>query len=406
MKPIFATMLLLTAAAGLFAQTASQIMDQTARTYANLQSLRFEARIQTVYEVRAQGTEMRSTDQSTYTVTMARPNRLRLVVRKQDGTTFTALQSDGSTLYIEDRLLQQTLRKAAPKTLREICSEQNLALAGLVQAGVGPLALMAYGDWRPFVSKPKLVRRERVGGRPTYKLTLRLQSSSVLGQMQASGTQTLWIGTQDKLIWKWEATLRLSSRQGSIVVHSRGIILRQERNPKIDAAVFTYQLPQGYKMVEWFELPTLPAESEEASLKGKPAPEFTLKDLSGKEVRLSDYKGKVVVLNIFAHWCGPCHREAPELEKDVWQAYRNREVVVLGVAIWAQSEPAKRAAEFAKQHKLTFPVLVDADNTVAGLYKVQGVPTTYIIDKQGTIHEVVIGADVAAIKRAVEALLQ
>lgn len=404
MKHILASTLLLTTSAGLFAQTAGQIMDQTTRMYASLQSLRFEARSQTVYELRLQGRERRSTTQSTYTVAAARPNRLRLALRERNGATFTALQSDGNTLYIENRRLKQTLRKTAPKTLRELYSQQNLALAGLLLVGVDPLTLMAHGDWRPFASNPKLVGRERVGGRPTHKLTLQLQSTGAFGQLQALGTQTLWIGVQDKLIWKSEIVLRLSSRGESYVLRYTATILRQERNSKINTTVFNYQLPQGYKLVERFELPSLLAET--ASLKGKPAQEFALKDLSSKEVRLSDYKGKVVVLNIFAHWCGPCHQEAPKLERDIWQAYRNREVVVLGVAVWAQSEPTKRAAEFAKQHKLTFPVLVDANGTVASSYRVQGVPTTYIIDKQGIIREVVVGADVAAIKRAIEALLQ
>jgi peroxiredoxin len=178
---------------------------------------------------------------------------------------------------------------------------------------------------------------------------------------------------------------------------------RQELNPRLQPTAFAYKPPQGYEIVSEFKMPDFGGET--SALRGQPAPEFALKDLQGNEVRLADYKGKIVVLNVFAHWCGPCRKEAPELEKDLWQAYRERDVVVLGVATWAQDNPTKRAEEFAREFKLTFPVLVDAENKVAEMYRVRGVPTTFIIDREGIVREFVVGADVAAIKRAIIALL-
>jgi peroxiredoxin len=178
---------------------------------------------------------------------------------------------------------------------------------------------------------------------------------------------------------------------------------RQERNPRLQPTTFAYKPPKGFEIVSEFKMPDFGGET--SALKGQPAPEFALNDLQGKQVRLADYKGKIVVLNIFAHWCGPCRKEAPELEKDLWHAYKARDVVVLGVATWAQDNPAKRAEAFAREFKLTFPVLVDAENKVAEMYRVRGVPTTFIIDRAGVVREFVVGADVASIKRAVESLL-
>lgn len=389
--------------AGGAAQSASQILDQTARRYANLQALRVEMRSVITYEIHAQGTEVRSTMQAVHTALMRRPNFLQLLIREQRQTAFGGgLYSDGTNLYIENAALRQTLRRDAPKTLREIYTQRTLAEASMLMIGIDPMYLSIYGDWRRAASAPKLVGRERVGNRPAYKITVRLDPSA-FEQRGITATQTLWIGVQDKLIWRSQINLRMNYQGQTLRWSFAATITRQEVNPNLSAGAFAYKLPKDFKLVERFEMPDPFAGV--AAMKGKPAQAFALKDLSGKEVRLADYKGKVVVLNIFAHWCGPCRREAPELEKDIWQAYRDRDVVVLGIATWANGDPLKQAEAFAKEFKLTFPVLVDADNKVAELYSVQGVPTTYVIDKEGVIREVIVGVDMDKLKRAIEALL-
>ncbi|GBC93896.1 Thiol-disulfide oxidoreductase ResA [bacterium HR15] len=92
--------------------------------------------------------------------------------------------------------------------------------------------------------------------------------------------------------------------------------------------------------------------------------------------------------------------------KEIWQAFRERGVAVLGIATWAHDNPVKRAQEFAKEFKLTFPVLVDEKNEVSAQYKVQGVPTTFVIDKEGVIREVIVGANLKKLKEAIQSLLQ
>jgi peroxiredoxin/outer membrane lipoprotein-sorting protein len=397
------------------AQTATQILDQTTKTYAQLQSLRLEVRSEMTAVMGSSGNEIRSTQKTTQRALAMRPNYIRLTAQ-YDQLDMTSgeigIFCDGKDLYMQNPSFQQTLKKAAPKTLRDIYTDENLQQANYMMAGLDPIYLMAYGDWRKMAGQPRLVKRERLGNRAVYRLSMPIKLPQMFQSLfqslqgvsaRTSAYQILWIGVQDRLIWQSQVVINLPDKQLPISMRFTERYTRQELNPRLQPTAFAYKPPQGYEIVSEFKMPDFAGET--SALKGQPAPEFALKDLQGKEVRLADYKGKIIVLNVFAHWCGPCRQEAPELEKDLWQAYKARDVVVLGVATWARDNPTKRAEEFAREFKLTFPVLVDAENKVAEMYKVSGVPTTFIIDREGVVRELVVGADVAAIKRAITALL-
>ena len=122
--------------------------------------------------------------------------------------------------------------------------------------------------------------------------------------------------------------------------------------------------------------------------KGAPAPNFTLPDLNGKMVSLADYKGQVVLLNIWATWCRPCVEEMPSMEK-LHQELKNEKFVILAVSI--DESGARAVLPFMKKHKLSFPALIDSAGTINSLYQTAGVPESFIIDKNGKIVEEVIG---------------
>ena len=396
------------------AQTATQILDQTTKTYAQLQSLRLDVNKMTTV-MGGSGNEIRFTQKSVQRAMAMRPNYIRLTAQyDQLGMTSDEIGifCDGKDLYMQNPSFQQTLKKAAPKTLRDIYTDENLQQANYLTVGLDPIYLMAYGDWRKMAGQPRLVKRERLGNRAVYRLSMPIKLPQMFQSLfqsqqgvsaRTSAYQILWIGVQDRLIWQSQVVINLPDKQLPISMRFTERYTRQEINPRLQPTTFAYKPPKGYEIVSEFKMPDFTGAT--SALKGQPAPEFALKDLQGKEVRLADYKGKIIVLNVFAHWCGPCRQEAPELEKDLWQAYKARDVVVLGVATWARDNPTKRAEAFAREFKLTFPVLVDAENKVAEMYKVSGVPTTFIIDREGVVREFVVGADVAAIKRAITALL-
>lgn len=115
---------------------------------------------------------------------------------------------------------------------------------------------------------------------------------------------------------------------------------------------------------------------------GSSAPDFEL-GLLGKDgtLRLSDFKGKVVVLNFWASWCPPCRWEMPDFER-MWQEYRDKDVVFLGVAV---ADFEDKALGFAEKTGVTYPLGLDATGEVAKDYGITSMPTTYFIDREGKV---------------------
>lgn len=122
----------------------------------------------------------------------------------------------------------------------------------------------------------------------------------------------------------------------------------------------------------------------EEAVKGNEAIDFTLKDPDGKEISLSDYKGKKVFLNFWATWCNPCKKEMPEMEK-IHQTYPD--TVVLAVNI----DSEKDIKGFMKNLDLTFPTVLDIDGEVNKKYNVVSIPTSFFINEKGVIEKKVVG---------------
>ena len=118
------------------------------------------------------------------------------------------------------------------------------------------------------------------------------------------------------------------------------------------------------------------AASEQIS--GK-APNFTLKSRSGKNIKLSELRGEVVMLNFWASWCGPCRQEMPLLEK-IHKKYKRLGFTLLGVNVEENSTDAKN---YLKDVKVTFPILFDKTQKTSKLYDVSAMPTTILIDRNG-----------------------
>ncbi|MEN3338765.1 MAG: hypothetical protein V7647_2441 [Acidobacteriota bacterium] len=119
-----------------------------------------------------------------------------------------------------------------------------------------------------------------------------------------------------------------------------------------------------------------------ATSKGEHAKlDITVKDMNGAPVRLADYKGKVILLNFWATWCGPCQAEIPELV-NTYNEYKDRGVVILGVSI---DDTAETLRAYAAQKRMTYPVLLMQDDVDQAYGPIFGVPVTFFIGRDGTI---------------------
>ena len=132
------------------------------------------------------------------------------------------------------------------------------------------------------------------------------------------------------------------------------------------------------------------------------APDFTLTTFDGESHTVSDYYGQVIVINFWASWCGPCELEAADLEQ-VWREYRDRGVVFLGVD-YVDTQTEARA--YLYKWNVTYPNGPDLRTVISQAYRIQGVPETYIIARDGTVAETIIGpVDYAKLTATLDRLL-
>jgi thiol-disulfide isomerase/thioredoxin len=152
------------------------------------------------------------------------------------------------------------------------------------------------------------------------------------------------------------------------------------------------------------EIAEYPGEPEDAEAAGKPAPlHFTLKDMDGADVKLASFKGKIILLNFWATWCGPCKAEIPSLVE--LQEQYEEDLVVLGFSV---DDPVEKMRPYAAQYKINYPLLVgngreDVQEAFGPLF---GIPVSVIIGRDGKIAKKHSGiATKAQIEREIKALL-
>lgn len=132
-------------------------------------------------------------------------------------------------------------------------------------------------------------------------------------------------------------------------------------------------------------VPPAPWEADE--LIGKPAPDFTLKDLEGATVSLKSLRGKVVLVNFWATWCPPCRIEMPSMN-GLYEKFKGKGLMILGVS---SDQSEEQIRKFLEKTQVTFPILLDSENTIAPIYKVIALPTSYIIDRDGVLVKKIFG---------------
>lgn len=139
------------------------------------------------------------------------------------------------------------------------------------------------------------------------------------------------------------------------------------------ALLLTALVPAAHAYAEGVALTDMPP--------GVAAPEFTLQDHDGNTHKLSDYKGKVIVVNFWATWCPPCREEMPAMQR-AWEVIQNENMMMLAIDV---GEDEDTVFEFTANYPVDFPLLMDRDSSVTRDWSVSGLPTTYIVDPEGNI---------------------
>ena len=145
--------------------------------------------------------------------------------------------------------------------------------------------------------------------------------------------------------------------------------------------------------------------ASEAQAKPSPAPDFTVYDLEGNPVKLSDFRGKPVLLNFWGSWCGPCQREMPDFQ-DYYDNYGDKVHFFIVNLTDGKKETVESASAFIAENGYTFPVYYDTDLDAAMHYGVTGLPVSYLIDAEGRFVTWVQGAmNAKMLQQAMDILL-
>lgn len=160
------------------------------------------------------------------------------------------------------------------------------------------------------------------------------------------------------------------------------------------APLFTFVIIVGlvWSPVSWAESPQLkkrPGFERGVVQVGDEAPNFSLRDLAGNVMSLSQLKGKVVLLNFWATWCGPCRVEMPAMEQ-LYRTLPRREFEILAVSTDPQGAAVTRP--FQREMGFTFPILHDSEYRVGLTYGARTIPITFVVDRRGIVRQKIFGA--------------
>lgn len=120
-------------------------------------------------------------------------------------------------------------------------------------------------------------------------------------------------------------------------------------------------------------------KEKKQAIEGDEAPDFTLSDINGSDVRMSDLRGKVVLIEFWATWCPPCRESIPAMN-EIYKRYNEKGLVILGISVDKGQNVAEDLRAFVREYSILYPVLIDSKN-INNLYGVYSIPTTFLIDK-------------------------
>jgi cytochrome c biogenesis protein CcmG, thiol:disulfide interchange protein DsbE len=332
--------------------TASEVLARVSQSYRGLKTYEIHA-TETFTNVAGRGFDVAQTK---LLLAVDAGGRLRLEREDAQNTVIVVSNGDARWSYAP-ALRQYTEQKVASGVVQDNRGDDQDAVSETQDVLVGH-----YRGIDRFGNQATLVRGAKVmsEGRMIDCYVVEIRSKDALLKM--------WVDKERFLVLRQDRTTQAGA--------SAKLEVKQfETSGPLGADVFNFTPPAGASEVEVLDVPGIPA-----SLIGKPAQEFRLRDLDGNEVAFSDLQGKVVLLDFWSTWCPPCRAELPAIAK-LYAAYRGQDVEVLGV----DDEDSDTVKRYLVKQGLSLPVLVDSNDKVHREYGCHAVPTVIVINRQGTV---------------------
>jgi peroxiredoxin/outer membrane lipoprotein-sorting protein len=317
-------------------------------------------------------------------VRFVRPKQFVVQVM-QDGKLIQSFTSDGATLTTYDAQNKTYTQKSVAKD--EPLTGGHLTFAGFAGLAMEPQFGQTVESFvQQNFEKAQAKGTQKVGATPCRVVEL----------TGKGGTMTLFLGQKDGLVYRMVYKMPDGDTYEELVTSL-------QLNPRIEKTVFAFKPPAGAKKAE-FPKASPRAEEDTTSLKGQEAPNFTLTDMEGNEVSLSGLRGKVVFLDFWATWCPPCRESLPHTQAlSEHEKVKSGDLVVLAVNVGEEVDAARK---FMQEKGFTFRVLMDRKGTTANTYKVRGIPTFVLIDREGKVAWVQVGFGPGTEKQMEEAVHQ
>ncbi|MBP7745622.1 MAG: TlpA family protein disulfide reductase [Phycisphaerae bacterium] len=274
--------------------------------------------------------------------------------------------------------------------------DRALPEGSLLLNNVSPLLIREFGAAQPFA---------REAGAASLELT----GSEKVGDVECDVVHAVLSRGGDEVRWYFGKTDHLPRRVQRVVQTPAGkttittSLTTLDTQPQIQESLFHVAKPEGFNEPLTGRMMPGPGGGGRGLLPvGSEAPGWTLRSADGQEVSLGKLRGKVVLLDFWATWCGPCRQAMPALQR-LHERYKDKPVAIFAVNCWERS-PQVDPAGFLKQSGYTYPVLLNA-NDVAQAYKVTGIPTFYLIGMDGKILLAFSGVS-PDVERQIEALIE